>query len=203
MNHRLILALAAACAAFGAGARPARADELVISPLEAPVPKNSPRSARLAVAADPDRRLAARVREAYVAHRSAVAADAKVCVKDGVVTLSGQTVSEDFRSQATAYAYGVKGVKCVDNRMTVVGTQASLKSTALDAMNDDSITLRIKAALFLHCAPSAFATKVETRNGVVILRGRVRDRRERERIGRVVARLEGISAVVNLLTPAP
>jgi hyperosmotically inducible protein len=193
--------LLAAAPMIAACAQASHADDaLIISPLGAASPENGPGGSD--PAADADARIAARVKETYLAQRTAAAADAEIDVRDGIVILSGKTVSEAHRALATAYARGVEGVKSVDNRMIVVGTEISVKSTAVDKMDDAAVTARVKAALLLHRSASAFKTKVKTKDGVVTLRGKARSAVEKDMIGKLVSNLDGVSAVDNRMTVA-
>jgi hyperosmotically inducible protein len=193
-----ILLFAAAAAALAV--RPSRADELIISPLEAASVENAPATGRPNPVADSDSRIAARVKEIFVAQRNVVASDAEIDVKNGVVILSGIAVTEEHRAVATAYARAVDGVKSVDNRMTIAGTEVSVDSSALGKMDDAAVTVRVKAVLLINRSTSALKTKVETKDGVVTLRGRVRDAAQRDMIVKLVADLDGVAAVDNRLT---
>lgn len=151
--------------------------------------------------AAPDDAIAARIEEAFVAHRSAAAADAAIEVRDGAVTLTGVTVGESNRAEATAFARAVPGVKSVENRMRIAGTAVAVRSTRLDRMDDAAATVRVKAALLRR--GEAFKTNVTTRDGVVVLKGRVASEAERARVVETARRLDGIAAVVDRLTVAP
>ena len=197
-----ILLSAAAAVAAGTTARPSAAeDTLIVSPIEGPSSILPPEPGNLDPLPGSDAWIAAQVTQTFLSNRSAVAADAEVDVKDGVVHLRGQTVSEEYKALATAYAREVEGVKSVDNRMAVVGTRVSVKSTTLDKMNDAAVTARVKAALLFH-SPCAFRTKVRTKDGVVALRGRARSETEKDMIGKLVTELDGVSGVDNRMTLA-
>ena len=195
-----ILLFAAAAAAPGFAARSSHADTLIVSPIGATSGENRPESASASPGDVSDARIAAQVKETFLAQRSAAAADAQIDVRNGIVTLSGKTVSEEHKALATAYAGGVDGVKSVDNRMIVVGTEVSVKSTAVDKMGDASITARVKAALLLHRSTSALKTGVKTKDGVVTLSGRARNAADKEMIGKLAADLDGVSAVDNRMS---
>ena len=184
-------------------ARPSSAeDTLIISPLGASSAEPRLDAGRPDLVADADARIASRVKETFLAQRTAAAADADITVRNGIVTLSGKTVSEEHKALATAYARGVEGVKDVENRMIVVGTEVSVKSTAVDKMGDAAVTARVKAALLFHREVSALKTKVKTRDGVVTLRGKARSAAEKDMIGKLVSDLDGVAAVDNRMTIA-
>jgi hypothetical protein len=147
-----ILLSAAAVAAAAAG--PARADDaLVVSPIEGPSAILPPEPGSQDPLPGSDAWIAAQVTQAFLSNRSAVAGDAEVDVRDGVVRL----------------------------------------------MNDAAVTARVKAALLIHHS-RMFDTKVRTKDGVVALRGRARCEAERDRIGRLVMELDGVSGVDNRMT---
>jgi osmotically-inducible protein OsmY len=198
MRIRARIVLFAVVAAPGFAAWPSSADTLIISPIGAASGENRPEPESFAAASD--ERIAAQVKQTFLAQRSPAAADAEIDVRDGVVTLSGKTVSEEYKRLAAVYARGVDGVKDVDNRMIVVGTEVSVKSAAVDKMDDAAVTARVKAALLLHCPKSALKTRVETMDGVVTLSGRARNTAEKESIGKLAADLDGVAAVDNRMT---
>jgi hyperosmotically inducible protein len=152
-------------------------------------------SAVAAPAPPSDARLAELVRESLLSHRAAGAADARVEVDHGVVTLRGETVGEAQRAAATAYAREVPGVRRVENRMTIAGNEVTVMSTALDRMDDAATTLRVEAALFFQLSARALKTRVTTKDGVVTLAGTVATRADKDRVGAVVRGLQGVAAV--------
>ena len=196
----VILSAAASCS----GVLPAGAEDvLIVSPLVGTAVGGPPEPGSFDPLPGSDAWIADQVEESFVSHRSAAASDAGVDVRAGVVRLSGVTVSESHRAEATAYARTVPGVKGVDNRMKVAGTAVAVRSTALDRMNDAGITVRVKAALLRRHPAEAFKTKVATRNGVVVLKGRVASEAEKDGISRIAGELDGIAAVDDRLIVAP
>lgn len=152
-------------------------------------------SAAAAAAPPSDVELVELVRESLLRHRAAGAADARVEADHGVVTLRGETVGESQRAAAAAYAREVPGVRKVENRMTIAGSEVTVMSTALDRMDDAATTLRVKAALFFQLPAGALKTRVTTKDGVVTLAGTVATRAEKDRVGEVVRELQGVAAV--------
>lgn len=61
------------------------------------------------------------IKLALLGHKSTSAVATKVSTENGVVTITGEASSETERDLVTALANGVKGVKSIDNRMTVKG----------------------------------------------------------------------------------
>jgi len=70
--------------------------------------------------ADPDKALAARVKQALEGETKIHAAGIDVTAAAGAITLWGTTLSDDERARAAKLASGVEGVKSVENRIAVV-----------------------------------------------------------------------------------
>ena len=69
---------------------------------------------------DPDRILAARVKQTLEREAKILAGEIDVTAADGVVTLWGTTPTNVARGRAANIASGVEGVKTVENRIAVV-----------------------------------------------------------------------------------
>jgi osmotically-inducible protein OsmY len=65
---------------------------------------------------------------------------------------------------------------------------------------DAWITTKVKSALATHRDVSAFGTHVQTKNGIVILRGKVNNQAEKDLAGRYAKEVEGVRGVENKLT---
>ena len=85
-------------------------------------------------------------------------------VKDGVVTLTGQVKDEAAKASAETTAKGVKGVKSVNNNLTVAPPPAPVEITADDPLKA-SVDNTIKAY------PGVSAT---VKDGVVTLTGQIK-----------------------------
>jgi len=72
-----------------------------------------------ATTANSDAWLAAKVKTALQFHRSVNAGKTEVAVKDGIVTLWGDTASQSQKDLTTEYARDIEGVKEVKNEMIV------------------------------------------------------------------------------------
>ena len=86
-------------------------------------------------------------------------------VKDGVVTLSGQVKDEAAKSLAETTAKGVKGVKSVDNNLTVAPPPAAPVEITADDPLKASVDNTIKAY------PGVAAT---VKDGVITLTGQIK-----------------------------
>ena len=148
-----------------------------------------------------DRWISMKVKSALAYHKHVSATDTEVETAGGVVTLKGKADTEAQRELTTAYARDVEGVKQVDNQMTVVGAKAH--RTAGTKIDDASITAQIKTSLLFHHSTHTVATKVTTRNGVVILRGEAANGAEKGLVTRLAEDTTGVKRVENLMTIKP
>ena len=132
-------------------------------------------------------------------HRSVSTDKTGVNVKDGIVTLQGEAASGAQKDLTTEYARDVEGVKDVHNEMTVIKT-AKKTRTVSQKMDDASITAQVKMTLLYHRSTSALATSVETKRGVVILSGKVKNAAEKDLAAKFASDINGVQRVTNRLT---
>lgn len=130
---------------------------------------------------------------------SNVSALTEVLAKDGNVTLQGKATSQAEKDLTTEYAKDIEGVKDVNNEMTVSGTPKK-KSTLSEKIDDASITAEAKMVLLSHSSTSAVHTKVETKNGVVSLRGKAKNTAEIDLVTKYVSDINGVRKVKNQMT---
>jgi osmotically-inducible protein OsmY len=159
---------------------------------------------RLEVKGDPpsansDAWLRDKVKTTLLFHRSVSAVTTEVAVKDGVVTLRGNSVSEAQKNLTTEYAKDVEGVKDVINEITVEKSTAK-KRTVGTKIDDASITAQVKMTLLYHRSTSALNTKVETKRGVVTLYGKALSASERDLATRFAGDVNGVKKVNNLMS---
>ena len=133
-------------------------------------------------------------------HKSVRDSQIEVAVKDGIVTLKGIAVNQAKKDLATAYTEDVEGVKNVKNEMTVSSTYKSTYSTAVEYVDDASITAQVKYALLTHRSTSALNTKVETKDGVVTLSGKAKNSAEKTLATLLANDINGVQGVNNLMT---
>jgi osmotically-inducible protein OsmY len=159
---------------------------------------------RLEVKGDPpsansDAWLRDKVKTTLLFHRSVSAVTTEVAVKDGIVTLRGNAVSEAQKDLTTECAKDVEGVKDVINEITV-GKNTAKKRTVGTKIDDASITAQVKMTLLYHHSTSALNTKVETRRGVVTLYGKALSLSERDLATRFAGDVNGVKKVNNLMS---
>lgn len=88
-------------------------------------------------------------------------------VKDGVVTLSGETKDETFKTKAEELVKGVKGVKNVINNTTVAPPPPAPAPITIEL--DDPLTKAVNDAL-----KDFEGAKAEVKDGVITLTGQIR-----------------------------
>jgi osmotically-inducible protein OsmY len=118
-----------------------------------------------------------------------------VCVKDGVVILSGWVDSFLKKWAAAEAAHRVPGVKAVAN-----DTEVRLPS---DRTNADIAAAAIRAPEWDAGIPSSDKIEVTVSKGWVTLKGEVEWQYQKEDAERVVRRLSGVKGVTNLIVVKP
>ena len=144
--------------------------------------------------------IALKVKTALLFHRNVRATKTDVNVKDGVVTLSGETSSMAQKELTTEYAKDIDNVTEVRNEMTVANLPAKPDETTGEKIDDASITAQVKASLLSHHSTSALKTKVETTDGVVTLSGIAKNAAEKSLVTKLTTDINGVNSVVNNMT---
>jgi hyperosmotically inducible protein len=175
MNLKLLMAAATATAVLGAGA--ALADD----------------SKRTMGEYTDDKVLHTKVWAALTDDDTADASEINLEVYKGVVQLNGFVDDEKEKARAEEVAKGVSGVKGVENNLAL----KSSKKTTGEAMDDSTVTAKVKSALIEDASTKAHDIKVETRQGVVQLSGFVKDASQKEAAGKVAAAVSGVKSVQN------
>ena len=153
-----------------------------------------------AEAANVDTWIGRKVKLALLFHRNVNAGKTVVLVKDGVVTLKGEASSLAQKELAGEYAKDIENVTELKNEMTVAATPEMAERTAGEKMDDASVTAQVKTVLWTHRSTSALKTKVETRNGEVILTGIAKNAAEKSLVSKLVADVQGVKSVKNQMT---
>lgn len=146
--------------------------------------------------------ISTKVKTTLLFHRNVSASGTDVYVKDGVVSLRGESSSEAQRELTAEYAKDVEGVKEVKNELTVVKKTDARKETVGEKIDDASITAQVKSSLMSHRSTSALKTKVSTTDGVVTLTGIAKNDAEKSLVTKLVNDITGVSSVVNNMTVA-
>jgi len=144
--------------------------------------------------------LGEKVKATLLFHRSVSAFITEVDVKDGIVTLRGDTASQAQKELTTEYAKDVEGVKGVNNEMTVSKTSEMTMARVVGKIDDASITAQVKMTLLFHRSTSALSTKVETKDGVVTMYGKASNAAEKDLVTKLVNDINGVKSVNNRMT---
>ena len=140
-----------------------------------------------------DKMLVGKVKSALVSDETADAGEINVESYKGVVQLNGFVDNAKEKAQAEAVAKAVDGVKGVENNLQI--KQAS--QTTGGAIDDSTITAKVKSALVDSDATKAGDIKVETRGGVVQLSGFVSNQAQKDAATKVAQSVTGVKAVNN------
>ncbi|HEX7510662.1 MAG TPA: BON domain-containing protein [Chitinivibrionales bacterium] len=141
-----------------------------------------------------------KVKTMLLFHKNVSGFKTDVEVKDGVVTLRGPASSDAQKDLTGEYVKDIDGVKSVKNDMTVEKTEKSTMEKVGGYIDDASITAQVKLALLFHRSTSALTTKVETKNGVVTVRGIAKNDAEKELVGKLVTDIKGVKSIKNKIT---
>jgi osmotically-inducible protein OsmY len=142
-----------------------------------------------------------KVKVTLLFHRSVSARTTEVDVKDGIVTLRGDSASQAQKELTAEYARDVEGVIDVVNLMTV--SQASIRTVAAgmeEDIDDASITAQVKLALLYHRSTNPINPRIETYNGNVTLYGKAGSEDKLNLATRLASDVNGVKSVNNLMT---
>jgi osmotically-inducible protein OsmY len=126
----------------------------------------------------------------------------------GVVTLAGEVASEGERRHAIAIARSTDGVTEVRDQLTIVPeTRTSATrdrretaDNATERVGDTWITTKIQSKYFLDEQVRGSSIDVDTRDGVVTLKGQIESSAARQMAETIARETDGVRRVVNQLT---
>lgn len=88
----------------------------------------------------------------------------------------------------------------IKSRLLAIAAVGLFAVTVQAEKSDAWITAKVKSSLAAHKNVSAFATDVDTRDGVVTLKGEAETRAEKELAGVYAKKVEGVREVRNMIT---
>lgn len=135
----------------------------------------------------------AKVKTALIENPATKARQINVETKHGVVQLNGFVESAAEKQAAETAAKQVNGVMQVSNNLQL----RSGERTAGAAIDDTTITAKVKAALVGDSRTKAHQVEVKTYNGVVSLGGFVSSEAERQAAAQVAQNVAGVVKVEN------
>ena len=141
-----------------------------------------------------DDRIEASAKESHVFKTYLKGDDIKVKAKDGAVTLTGTVAEESHKSLAGETVASLPEVKSVDNKLAVKGERPADKSDAW-------LSTKVKTTLLFHRHVSAM-TKVETKDGIVTLKGEAPNQAQKDLTTEYAKDVEGVKDVKNEMTVA-
>lgn len=126
--------------------------------------------------------------------------DIDVSVDEKIVTLKGVADSSEERQRIVEAVRLLPGVQAVSNELRIRGEGSQ---TAGEYLDDSMITAAIKAKLLGEKGISSFKIHVETKDGIVDMKGEIDTRDHSDLAARVARSAEGVREVRNHLTIAP
>lgn len=126
-----------------------------------------------------------------------------VHVENGTAVLTGNVESDIDRDLAEQVALGVEGINKVDNQLKTDARIAPKTSTEPDfaqRVEDATLTATVKSKLLWNSNTEGLDVNVDTRAGVVTLKGEAQSAEAKELAGRLAANTHGVSEVNNLLS---
>lgn len=152
-------------------------------------------------AAISDTAITAKVKAKFVGDERLKNSDISVKTTNGVVTLSG-TGSPESKSAAASLAKAVEGVRSVDVDVNTPAATGSMQAktqkvatTTKEAVSDSWITTKVKSAILADSISKGFEVAVDTRNGVVMLDGKLANREAIDHVKDIAMKIEGVKSV--------
>ncbi|HET9112394.1 MAG TPA: BON domain-containing protein [Burkholderiales bacterium] len=124
-----------------------------------------------------------------------------VTTSDGVVTLTGKASSTSAKSEAERVAKSVDGVKAVHNKLnnsTYSKDKAEAHSVMTDTEREASdawITTKVKSDILANSLTKGFDVNVDTRHGVVYLKGHLANQTAVDHVKRIAESVHGVKSV--------
>jgi hyperosmotically inducible protein len=156
--------------------------------------------------------IATKIQAKYFADPGVTSRDINVSAANGIVTLSGRVVSDQEKQQAVMIARNTDGVTQVEDRLTVQAAGGTVATTgsapaeigrsAVSPMDEARITSTIQSKYFLDDMVKGRRINVDTRQGVVTLRGEVGSEAERGQALLLARTTEGVQRVEDNLSVA-
>jgi len=147
-----------------------------------------------AYASKMDDRIESSARSSYVFKTYLKGDDIKIESKDGAVTLTGIVSEESHMSLARETVASLPGVKSVDNKLEVKRERPAKDSDAW-------LSTKVKTMLLFHRNVSAI-TEVNTKDGIVTLRGEATNQAKKDLTTEHAKDVEGVKDVSNEMTVA-
>jgi osmotically-inducible protein OsmY len=139
-----------------------------------------------------DDRIESSAKKSYVFQNYLKGDDINIKSQNGVVSLTGTVSEESHKALAKETVAGLSGVKSVDNRLVLKGERPAEKSDAW-------LSAKVKTTLLFHRNVSAM-TEVNSKDGIVTLRGDASSQAEKDLTTEYTKDVEGVKDVKNEMT---
>ncbi|MEO6145845.1 MAG: BON domain-containing protein [Sulfuriferula sp.] len=152
-------------------------------------------------AAISDTVITAKVKAKLMGEKGLKKSEIDVTTTNGVVTLTGSASNSDAKGLAEDMTKSVEGVKSVDNALkTPAGSEASAKThKAMEktkrVVADSWITTKVKSEILADSLTKGFDVNVETRHGVVILKGKLANQAAVDHVKVMAQNVDGVKSV--------
>jgi len=126
-----------------------------------------------------------------------------VSVEQGTAVLKGKVENEVDRELAERIALDVKGIDKVDNQLEIdpsVAAEPGAKATMAQRFEDATLTATVKSKLLWSSVTEALKIDVDTKDGVVTLKGRAQSPEAKEVAGNLATNTDGVVTVNNLIS---
>jgi len=152
-----------------------------------------------------DSTVTARINAIYLLNKHLNPLNIVTTTRDGNVVITGTVNDEVQKELAEDLALGVRGVRFVDNQLTVINTVVGEKEqrTWRQRVADRAVSAAIKSRLLYYGEFKGLKIGISTVNNVSTLYGVVPSEAHKEAIGTIAAETQGVHGLVNDLIVRP
>lgn len=126
-----------------------------------------------------------------------------VSVEQGTAVLKGKVENEVDRDLAERIALDIKGIDKVDNQLEIdpnVAAEPGTKANMAQRFEDATLTATVKSKLLWSSVTEALKIEVDSKDGVVTLKGRAQSPEAKEVAGNLANNTDGVVSVNNLIS---
>jgi osmotically-inducible protein OsmY len=126
-----------------------------------------------------------------------------VSVDQGTAVLKGKVENEVDRELAERIALDIKGIDKVDNQLEIdpeVAAEPGTKASMAQRFEDATLTATVKSKLLWSSVTEALKIDVDSKDGVVTLKGRAQSPEAKEVAGSLATNTDGVVSVNNLIS---
>ncbi|SQF93495.1 transport-associated protein [Paucimonas lemoignei] len=126
-----------------------------------------------------------------------------VSVEKGTAVLKGKVENEVDRELAERIAMDIKGIDKVDNQLEIdanVAAEPGTKANVAQRFEDATLTATVKSKLLWSSVTQALNIDVDSKDGVVTLKGRAQSPEAKEVAGNLATNTDGVTTVNNLIS---